>query len=133
MAVQFNGKSFDLKYLFRSTLKDGSVYKQTKEDKSLFKENGSAFTDIAEEELKSFSLERWGEKYEVNLLNGTFTVNGKEIKLHDEPVKDFRLVYFRRHFHNSIQDKEVSHDVEYHFGWQSTFNGKNIKHIMVIK
>jgi hypothetical protein len=134
MAVQFNGKSYPLKYLFTAELADGTIYKQTKEDKSKGEKEGSAFTDIADKDIKTFTLKRFGESHSVNLVNGEFTINGKTFSCHDEPLREFRLVFYRRHYHDSnSKGQEIAHRVEYHFGWQTTFNGKNIKRIIILK
>ena len=135
MAVQFNGEKVNLKYLFGAELEDGSIYKQTKDDVSQTVEGKSAFTDIAEQKLKRFWLKKYGEIYEVDLRTGLFTINGKELKCHDEPIKDLRLIYFRRHFHHSNMEtgEQTGHEIEYHFGWQCTVGGKNIKQTISIK
>jgi hypothetical protein len=133
MAVQFNDQTFNLKYLFKVEMKDGEIYEQNKDDVSKRDKTKSAFYDIKDRPIKKFKLERWGEKHEVNLETGEFIINGIHLALHDEDIRDFRLIYYRRHKHNFQQGKQTSHDVEYHFGWQANLKGHSIKRIIMLK
>ena len=134
--IKFNGQSYELKYLFRAMMADGTLYEQTTEDISITNPEKSAFFDILDKPIKSFWLE--GQNLDhagVNLETGCFNINGLEIKLHEEPLSDFRLIYFRRHRHhfNPADGKEIGHEMEYHFGWQTTEDGKNIQKTIIIK
>jgi hypothetical protein len=123
------------KYLFTATFQDGSVVKQTQEDRSASAEGKNAFYDVLQRigEIESFSIEGENIKASVDLNTGRFTLNNIMFQATDpsvisklEDVTHFRLVYFKRHRHNFGNDnQELSHDIEHHIGWQTTIDGKN--------
>ena len=55
-------------------------------------------------------------------------------KAFEEILKDFRLVYFRKHTHNfNAQYQEKSHDIVFRIGFQANNEkGENIQRIMEI-
>ena len=127
-----------LKYLFEVTYKDGSIYKQNEEDKPVIKEIGSSFSDVIQENVKTFTLIGEGNRYMVNLEDGHFEVNGIPFLMHEENdlLKDFRLVFWRRHTHsfNRTMAEETSHIIVYRLGWQANDRkGNNIQQIMQIE
>lgn len=107
----------NLKYLFVAELKDGTIYKQNKDDASIKEppvrdENGllqgkSCMFDIQEDidnyNIKKFHLisqKMLGATYSVDLTTGEFFVNGVSFKAYSErplPItpKNFKLIYFR--------------------------------------
>ena len=143
MAVTFNDEPTRLTHLFKVEFADGSFINQDKNDKSSIDPNRSGFFDVIakskESPIKRFILfnvdhAQDDDQYEVDLTDGHFEVNGTPIWLHDEEhLKDFRLIYFRRHKHQFNADGFSGHDIEYHLGWQTTFRGKNYQRTIAIK
>ena len=131
--VIFNGEKSELKYLFEAEMSDGEVYKQTPEDISVSTSDKSAFFDIANKELNNFTL-KGKHIYSVDLKDGSFSVDGIKFDTCLEPISNIRLVYFRRHKHNSnITGEQVSHEIEYHFGYQANLeDGSNIQHVIIL-
>jgi len=136
-----------LKYLFTATYKDGRVYQQTAEDRSLTEpDKRSCFFDIAGDvdklNIASFVLKGDGHEYKVDLIDGHFEIDGKEFFMHDGhlhytqnnqiggrprsammALSELRLGYFRRdrdHFElgESI-NRGLSQEVMYRIGWQA--------------
>jgi hypothetical protein len=122
-----------LKYLFTAQYLDGSVFAQNPEDVSSVDPKRSAFYDVDHSKLAIFYLVSSNNVYSVNLIDGHFEVNGVPFRLHDDPeLKDFRLIFFRQHTHNYniITKEELSHEIVYKLGWQTTKEGKNIQHVI---
>ena len=126
-----------LKYLFQVTYKDGTVYHQNEEDRSVTDpETRSCYFDVKVDEVKSFFVFNSEHTYSVNLEDGHFEVDGVPFLMHTDPeITGFRLVYYRQHTHSFNQEssEELSHDIVYCLGWQTTDkNGKNVQRIMTI-
>lgn len=135
-----------LKYLFQATYKDGTIYKQNLEDKSITEpETRSCFYDVNIDEVQTFFLFNDDHTYSVNLEDGHFEVDGVPFFMHEAHVKelengrkifmelkDFRLIFYRQHTHNfnASTQQEISHEIVYRFGWQCTVDGKNYQQIM---
>lgn len=133
-----------LKYLFQATYKDGSIYKQNKEDRSLHHAHGSSYTDVKQDQLKSFFLFDNKNTFSVNLEDGHFEVNGVPFFMHaNDALKNYRLIYFRnvqQHLTMQIKDrKEISREqtqgrIIYLLGWQTNDEkGNNIQRVMEIQ
>jgi hypothetical protein len=138
--------SESLQWLFTAYFQDGSEIAQTPEDRSVTN-HGTAFTDVLRKEQDSplirFELVHVdGQQVAyVDLRNGYFVVNGTPIIIHDQFFEadkhDLRLIYFRetRIVTNLDEDGKTvnSHFVNrYFFGWQTTVDGKNIKHTLAV-
>jgi len=120
-----------MKYLFRAQFNDGTGLTQSPDDTNPNGE-GSSFSYLLEQEklhggVKEFFLE--GEQSaSVNLIDGTFTINGVSFGAHDQDLepKDLRLIYFRevkQRIHGAeIASSEIS---RFFIGWQYTEDGKN--------
>ena len=124
-----------MKYKFQVTYKDGSVYLQNDDDISVTDPKRSCFYDVKQEEVKSFFLFNDEHTFSVNLEDGHFELDGVPFLMHEENdlLKDFRLVFWRRHTHSFNQNnEELSHQIVYRFGWQCTVDGKNYQQIMQI-
>jgi len=122
-----------LKYLFKATCLDDSVYQQNPEDTSVSDPKRSCFFDLDITKLKNFSLEGEGHSYLVDLVDGHFEIDGIPFSFHEYPLTDIRLVYFRRHTHSfNIKFQEQSHTMCFRFGFQADENGKMIQRIMEI-
>lgn len=127
-----------LKYLFTAEYKDGSIFHQNAEDKSSREpEKRSAFFDVRQEELKSFTLTGAGHSYKVDLSDGHFEVDGVPFRMHEEQdLSGFRIIFFRQHTHSFNQTREktteIAHDIVYRLGWQCTVKGQNYKQVMQI-
>ena len=128
-----------LKYLFEAKYKDGGVYTQTQEDKSILHEQGSCYTDVKQDELKTFTLVGAGHSYSVDLEDGHFEVDGVSFFMHEMPLKNFRLIFWRRHRQSQVvrlKDHKItgtSEEIVYQIGWQSTLAGKNYQEVMNIE
>jgi len=125
-----------LKYLFQATYKDGSVYMQNEEDRSVTEpETRSCYYDINEEEIKSFFVFDEKNTFSVNLEDGHFEVNGVPFFMHTNPeLTGFRLIYYREHTHSFNQENgvELSHEVTYCFGWKANdANGNPVKPVIM--
>ena len=129
-------KELELKFLFSVEYKDGTVYEQNAEDVSVSDKKRSCFFDVKQDEVKRFSLWGDGNDYTVDLTDGHFEIAGVSFFMHSSPVTNFRLIYFRRHYHDFSTDlKQRAHRVEYHFGWQGNSEdeeGKNVQRVMVL-
>jgi hypothetical protein len=139
MAVTFNGESTILKYLFICVFTDGTRIEQDEKDASKLMEGKSQFYDVLQaveqgKKIQYFMLVGNGHVYTVDLLDGHFEINGLPFKTHEENhFTDYRIIYFRRHFHDATNEGFTNHRIEYHLGWQTTFQGKNYKRFIVIK
>lgn len=118
--------SIKLKYLFEVVYKDGTVFRQTKEDVSMTDPKRSAYFDINQDEVATFALYHnrifGGQVILVNLIDGHFEIDGKVFFCHDKDLvlTNFRLIYFRRHKHNmTLGGVEIDHTVDFHVGWQA--------------
>lgn len=126
-----------LKYLFTAEYEDGSTYVQPEDDISRLHKGTedftpSSFRDVKQDELVAFSLSDGKDTYKVDLRTGDFSVNGKEISLHEQNFdpycNDLKLIYFRevrKEFNSGTG--EVAHYInKYFMGWQCTDkDGKN--------
>jgi len=137
-----------LDWLFVANFSDGSQIKQTHEDKSATRKDGtgSAFSDVLdrEGELIGFGLEHTDGKQWVfvDLVSGNFMVNGTPVQLHNQNFEAHKyplgLVYFRetraeRDMSGTVQD-DLSVDYQntdnrhyvnkYFIGWKTEVNGK---------
>lgn len=141
----------ELRWLFVAYFEDGSVIKQTQEDKSLTRTDGtgSAFTDVLakESQLRVFELHHIDGKQvvTVDLDSGAFIVNGTPMHLHNQHFEaekyEKQLVYFREtrvdqsveatvQPDGSIKERKIGaprHYVNRYFiGWQTQdANGKH--------
>jgi hypothetical protein len=133
MSVKFNDEGFDLKYLFVAVLVDGTKIEQTPDDVSKFDPTRSAFFDVVGKVVERFELYSDDESFSVSLKDGSFQHDFSTFRLHDEQLKDYKLIYFRRHKHHMIAGKQVGHDIEYHFGWEAKGpDGKNIQRTIIL-
>ena len=125
-----------LKYLFTVQFKDGSVYEQTEEDRSLVEpEKRSAFYDVAQrlDEVHTFTLKGEGHEYMVDLTNGLFAIDGVPFRMHEEKLENYKLVFFRQHTHTYQADtrEEIDHQIVYRVGWQAKDKDeKNVERVM---
>lgn len=123
-----------LKYLFIAGYKDGTYYTQNQEDMSEKDPKRSCFYDINQEELSRFVLYDDINTFVVDLIDGHFEVNGIPFFMHDIELKDFRLIYFRRHRHHfNLDNEELAHEVSFRLGWQANDkDDKNHQRVMEI-
>jgi hypothetical protein len=127
-----------LKYLFGVEYFDGTQFYQTPEDISTTRQCGSAFTDVRQAEVRLFQLAHveTHDRYLVDLADGHFEVGGLAFFAQIPPVGAvLRLIYFRRvriHFTTGDPPQEIAREVEYHFGWQTTYEGKNYQQTLIL-
>lgn len=154
--MQTETKKIPLKYLFKATFSDGTIYEQTPEDVSMIDPaKRSCFFDVMEYEKKSplikFTLIGVGHEYTVNLKDGSFEIDGVKFFMHEGhnvivrgvktgsfiPLKDFRIIFFRQHTHSfkvgQNTQQELSHEIVYRMGWQATMQGQNYQQVMQFK
>ena len=131
-----------LKYLFTAVFEDGSFIMQNSEDRSeIDPEKRSTFYDVLQKAettpIKTFELidvPGGNHRYSVHLDDGHFEINGVSFKMHEEELSDFRLIFFRHHTHSFNQYRdELSHEIVYRFGWQTTKDGENYQRVMQIQ
>lgn len=131
-----------LKYLFDVEFTDGTVYTQNADDRSVIDpEKRSCYYDVSKDvengkQIKYFLLSDGINGYRVNLMDGSFMVNGATFKTHEEEdLNDFRLIYFRKHTHNFNQsNEELSHEIVFRMGWQANDSkGNNVQRVIEIK
>lgn len=123
----------ELKYLFTAIYNDGTQLEQTQKDISKTVEGGSAYTDVDHSKLDVFVLKGEGHVFAVNPNTGIFQVDNAIFGTYDKPVVNRRLIFFRRHRHNFNEQREqLSHEVEYHLGWQGNEpdTNKNIQRVI---
>lgn len=130
--------AWQLKYLFGVHYKDGTEFFQTSEDISSRDPTRSAFYDVNQEEVELFQLNNVeGHTYLVDLRDGHFEIDHIPFFARIPPTGAvLRLIFFRRHrrnFHVGLEGPEqLSHEVEYHFGWQTTVEGCNIQQTLIL-
>lgn len=131
-----------LKYLFECEFADGSILVQTPEDVSAIDSKRSQFYDCLEKDKKSpitrFALKGDGKHLLVDLLDGHFELNDIPFNCHEnlpekKPIR--RLIFYRQHTHSLNPEtlENLSHEVEYCIGWQTTIKRKNYKETVTIK
>ena len=125
------------KYLFRALLNNGTILEQNQEDSSKFVPGKNSFYDVLQEisSVRAFSLNNveTGDEYLVDLADGHFEINQIPFLMYDEPVKNPRLIYFRRNVVSVFGDNVSQGISSYHFGWQwNCSDGSNIQRIMKI-
>jgi hypothetical protein len=132
-----------LKFLFIATFADGHTIRQTPDDKSAIEpEKRSQFFDVlhygAKIPLVRFELQ--GEHsplgwftYAVDLVDGHFEVCGVPVRMHEEDLTGFEIIFFRQHSHHIAvgkdEDTEIGHDVVYRLGWKLKGN-QNYQRVM---
>lgn len=125
-----------LKYLFGVHYKDNSEFLQTSEDVSATDPTRSAFFDIRQDDVELFALRSNDEEfsYIVDLRDGHFEAGGMPFYAQIPPCgAKLRLIYFRRHRHHfNAGMQEIGHEIEYHFGWQTTYEGKNYQQTLIL-
>jgi len=130
-----------LQYLFVAFFDDGTCLRQTPEDRSTLEpDKRSQFYDVLQkpEKLTSFWLCPPGQGAEcmcgVNLEDGRFTVYGKEFLMHQEPLRDFKVIFFRQHTHAfNTEFVEKAHEVVYQIGWKArNQRGEEVQRVMEI-
>lgn len=129
------------KYLFEAQFKDGSILVQTQDDVSTTSSDRNAFYDVLQRanELEKFALGAIDNTayYLVDLKDGHFEINGASVRLHEdnEPLSNFRLIFFKRHRHNFNLDMvEESHQITYRLGWQANLpGGRNVQRVLEIE
>ncbi len=135
-----------LKYQFTAKYKDGTTFEQNAEDKSAIEpEKRSAFFDVDHSKLMTFTLNGAGHSYMVDLEDGHFEIDGVPVVMHEKPIKDLKLIYYRQHTHEyrvtkatqgaverEVAPKELSHQIAFVLGWQCTVDGENVQQVIRI-
>ena len=120
-----------LSYLFECVLSDGTSIIQTQEDISTVNPSSSAFYDVLArlDDVVRFTITNEKHIYSVDLLDGHFELDGVPFRAQNEQLPQdnpvYRLIYFRRHIHQTVMGGDSTHAIEYFFGWQTTIDGKN--------
>ena len=101
---------------------------------SQFKENGeeNLFKNIQQDKLKKFEIFINEINYIVNIADGTFTIDGRDLFFAGFSEKEsYQLIYFRRvrrDLNESMQT--LSTQVTHHIGWKCTLNGKEHQRVL---
>jgi len=91
----------------------------------------SLFKDIELDKLKSFELRVNSKPYEVDLVNGSFMLEGVKIEFENfGSQNDFDLIYFKR-VRNTIGQNSVRTET-FCFGWKTNIDGHTFKRIVKI-
>jgi len=125
-----DNQNYNLDYLFIAETLDGSIIKQTPDDKPRFSSWGTLMTDVQKEHLRKFSLVGKGHMFTVDLKDGHIEVDGNKI----HPVKRIlpgavlKPIYWRevsRDIVVGLGGKVLPPKIRYILGWQYNLNGKN--------
>lgn len=121
-----------LKYKFSALYSDGTTFMQGDDDVSATDPKRSAFYDIDQSRLEAFALAGEGHTYAVDLTDGTFGIDGVPFRMHEGPLSNIRLIFFRRHTHSiNVAHKELAHETVYRLGWQGiNAEGENVQRVM---
>jgi hypothetical protein len=112
------------KYLFLAEYRDGFIYRQSADDVSQQFPTRSAFYDIRhqpirpERDLVRFGLFGPGMVAMVNLVDGSFFVNGQPFRMTEGPVENCRLFFRKKNLAGLVDGQEV-HYVTYRLGWEA--------------
>jgi len=103
--------------------KDGTSLHQFSDGKE------NLFKDINQEKLEVFTIGSPYKQVSVNLVDGTFDVNGTIVSIDglSNRDEDYRLIYFRRVQASLGTDGSSSRIVKSFIGYQITIDGKNRK------
>ena len=127
---------------FTATFADGVQITQDERDASQLAEGRNAFFDVLQKQLDvplvCFVLLGEGyPRFGVDLQDGHFEVNGVPFFQHSEPLRDFRLVYFRNvSQHRTMTQNGPSRDwaeLGYEIGWTAEHKGEEIKRTIRVK
>ncbi len=132
-----------LKYLFSALLTDGQIYEQTEDDVSKTNPLKSAFYDICQETEKGnapkiFALSNESAVYLINLDSECpyGEINAAKFRLSAKPVKDVRLIYFRKRSEMFTPNFEgMSSQTIFCLGYQGNDiqTGENVQYILEIE
>lgn len=132
-----------LEYLFIAETINGTIIKQTPDDKSLLDPiNRSTFYDVlhCESPIKKFSLIGKGHVFSIDLTDGHIEIDGKYFYTQKPPEHSLLSVIYYRQVQQKIGNEvEVRPDgveevrkilkpiTRYFIGWQTNYKGKNYK------
>ncbi len=143
------------KYLFKVEFVDGTTLEQTQEDISSIDPKRNTFYDVlqSKKKVKTFTLKRFLERYSVDLITGTFKLNG--VTVIPEPlidkktgkelfVTERKLIWYmnvQKHFNatysmkmgNLMKMDGAGEERIFYFGWETTINKRNYKRVIGIK
>lgn len=146
-----------LKYLFTVEFTDGTVLKQTQEDKSSLDENRNAFYDVlnSKKDIKTITYNEQKllnpTKIIIDYQTGVFNINGVDI--YPEPImkkdkelyvterKPIRYMVVQQDF-NSVYNlkslkilnvKPGETRRTFYVGWKTNVGGKNFQRILGVK
>jgi hypothetical protein len=120
---------YNLDYLFIAELADGTIYKQSPDDKARFTV-GSSFSDIVDKPIRCFSLVGKGHMFTLDLLSGYLEADGKKLS---SPIEvpygvGLKLIYYRTIQRSIVTaGKTLEPKVKYVIGWEFNIGGKNRK------
>lgn len=132
----------ELAFLFECHFTDGTMIQQTPDDISSADPSRSQFYDVLQRlnEVQSFGIYSDLHTYAVDLRDGHFEIDGTPFTLPCDELPeghaDFRLIYFRRHTHTQTLGQETTeedHQIAFHIGWQTTYNGRNYQRTISVK
>jgi len=132
--LSMNGGEYTLKYLFEVEYKDGTLYQQQPDDKSVqLPDEKNAYYDIhyapirAEEDMVRFSLIGDGHKVSV-FMDGHFEVDGFVTTAPEAGLENVRHIFYKTHTHHmTLGGTDVGHDIAFVIGFQALKDGQNIE------
>lgn len=133
-------ETYQLEYLFIAETHNGTIIKQTPDDRSLLDPlHRNSFYDVLNcgNPIKRFSLVGKGHLFTVDLTDGHIEIDGKIAYPPKSPPvgAKIELIYYRQVQQSLGYDlgpeasdkKQKGTKVRYYIGWQANHNGKNVK------
>jgi hypothetical protein len=108
-----------------------AIYEDGRELKQFSEGRENLFKDIDQDRLTLFQVEVNSKKYEVDLADGSFNIDGQKLAFENFGLQNkFQLIYFRR---VRQQIGEASNpEVTQCIGWQTNIDGHSFKRILKI-
>lgn len=126
---------------FIATFEDGSQIFQNERDESETTPGKNCYFDVLERQQRTplvcFVLRNNDRWYGVDLRDGHFEIDRVPFFQHEQPLKDFTLVYFRNvQIHRTVSvgsnaaPPVDTAELNYILGWEAFYKGESIKRII---
>lgn len=121
-------------YKFSVVYKDGSTYTQNDQDVSVKNPEYSCFHDVVVDQVQEFTVGDSSKYLSVELTNGLFKTQDIDwFKVHNEELKDFKLVYFKRNTLALSDEMASGSSTTYFIGWEAvTPDGQTVRKEMAL-
>lgn len=108
-------------YKFSVIYNDGSSYVQNDEDVSVKNPEYSCYHDVEVSQVRQFTVGDDTKYLSVDLATGYFKNQDLDwFKIHDEELKDFKLVYFKRVTMALSDETAPGSSTNFFVGWEAT-------------